>query len=179
MKMDNIVLLSVHLYLLYRTGYWFKIMARQPLDDSLITYFMIFIFSPCHAAVNFVKVTPAVEGSMSLQCQISNCRSLLEAASWCTSDSTCLGFGKPQPELCLSPCTCPLSPGQFNTIGVTIIRPGIPFTKSRQFNSSLQALHSPRRHRLIGIRIPSINLRRSSDRLMFIMGIPIPVTRRF
>ena len=34
-------------------------------------------------------------------------------------------------------------------------------------------------HRLIGIRIPIINMRRSSDRLMFIMGIPIPARRRF
>ena len=34
-------------------------------------------------------------------------------------------------------------------------------------------------HRLIGIRIPIINMRRSSDRLRFIMGIPIPARRRF
>ena len=36
-----------------------------------------------------------------------------------------------------------------------------------------QGLHSTRRYRLIGIGIPIINLRRSSDRLGFIMGIPI------
>ena len=35
-----------------------------------------------------------------------------------------------------------------------------------------------KRHRIIGIGIPIINLRRSSDRLRFIMGIPIPVRRR-
>ena len=41
-----------------------------------------------------------------------------------------------------------------------------------------QALYSLRRRRLISIGIPIINLRRSSDRLRFIMGIPIPVRRR-
>ena len=40
-----------------------------------------------------------------------------------------------------------------------------------------QGLYSLRRRRLIGIGIPIINLRRSSDRLRFIMGIPIPVRR--
>ena len=39
-------------------------------------------------------------------------------------------------------------------------------------------LYSLRRRRLISIGIPIINLRRSSDRLRFIMGIPIPVRRR-
>ena len=39
-------------------------------------------------------------------------------------------------------------------------------------------LYSLRRRRLIGIGIPIINPRRSSDRLRFIMGIPIPVRRR-
>ena len=39
-------------------------------------------------------------------------------------------------------------------------------------------LYSLRKHRLISIGIPIINLRRSSDRLRFIMGIPIPVRRR-
>ena len=38
-------------------------------------------------------------------------------------------------------------------------------------------LYSLRRRRLISIGIPIINLRRSSDRLRFIMGIPIPVRR--
>ena len=33
-------------------------------------------------------------------------------------------------------------------------------------------------HRLIGIRIPMINLRRSSDRLSYIMEIPLPGRRR-
>ena len=41
-----------------------------------------------------------------------------------------------------------------------------------------QGLYSLRRRRLISIGIPIINLRRSSDRLRFIMGIPIPVRRR-
>ena len=36
-------------------------------------------------------------------------------------------------------------------------------------------LYSLRRRRLISIGIPIINLRRSSDRIRFIMGIPIPV----
>ena len=36
---------------------------------------------------------------------------------------------------------------------------------------------SKERHRLIGIGIPIINLRRSDDRLRFIMGIPIPIRR--
>ena len=44
--------------------------------------------------------------------------------------------------------------------------------------SQIQGLYSLRRHRLISIGIPIINLRRSSDRLRFIMGIPIPVRRR-
>ena len=39
-------------------------------------------------------------------------------------------------------------------------------------------LYLLRRRRLISIGIPIINLRRSSDRLRFIMGIPIPVRRR-
>ena len=40
------------------------------------------------------------------------------------------------------------------------------------------SLYSLKRRRLISIGIPIINLRRSSDRLRFIMGIPIPVRRR-
>ena len=40
-----------------------------------------------------------------------------------------------------------------------------------------QGLYSLRRHRLIGIGIHIINLRRSSDRLRFIIGIHIPVRR--
>ena len=40
-----------------------------------------------------------------------------------------------------------------------------------------QSLYSLRRHRLIGIRILNVNLRRSSDRHRFIMEIPIPVRR--
>ena len=39
-------------------------------------------------------------------------------------------------------------------------------------------LYLLRRHRLISIGIPIINLRRSSDCLRFIMGISIPVRRR-
>ena len=42
----------------------------------------------------------------------------------------------------------------------------------------IQGLYSLRRRRLISIGIPIINLRRSWDRLRFIMGIPIPVRRR-
>ena len=38
--------------------------------------------------------------------------------------------------------------------------------------------YSLRRHRLTGIGIPIINLRRSDDRLRFIMGIPILIRRR-
>ena len=45
-------------------------------------------------------------------------------------------------------------------------------------SSLLQGLYSLRRRRLISIGIPIINLRRSPDRLRFIMGIPIPVRRR-
>ena len=45
-------------------------------------------------------------------------------------------------------------------------------------HSSPHGLYSLRRRRLISIGIPIINLRRSSDRLRFIMGIPIPVRRR-
>ena len=40
---------------------------------------------------------------------------------------------------------------------------------------SLQGLYILRRHHLIGIGIPIINLRWSSDHLRFIIGIPIPV----
>ena len=42
----------------------------------------------------------------------------------------------------------------------------------------IQGLYSLRRRGLISIGIPIINLRRSSDRLRFIMGIPIPVRWR-
>ena len=41
-----------------------------------------------------------------------------------------------------------------------------------------QGLYSLRRRRLTGIGIPIINLRRSDDRLRFIMGIPILIRRR-
>ena len=44
-------------------------------------------------------------------------------------------------------------------------------------SSWLLGLYSLRRRRLIGIGIPIINLWRSSDRLRFIMGIPISVRR--
>ena len=43
--------------------------------------------------------------------------------------------------------------------------------------SGAQGLHSLRRHCLIGIRIPIINLRRSSDRLRLIMVIPQHIRR--
>ena len=42
----------------------------------------------------------------------------------------------------------------------------------------IQGLYSLRRRRLISIGIPILNLRRSWDRLRFIMGIPITVRRR-
>ena len=41
----------------------------------------------------------------------------------------------------------------------------------------LQCLCTLWRHRLIGIRIPIMNMRRWPDRLMFIMGIPISIRR--
>ena len=44
--------------------------------------------------------------------------------------------------------------------------------------STLQGLNSLKRRRLTGIGIPIINLRRSDDRLRFIMGIPILIRRR-
>ena len=45
--------------------------------------------------------------------------------------------------------------------------------------SKTLGLYSLRRRRLISIGVPIINLRRSSDRLRFIMWIPIPVRRVF
>ena len=39
----------------------------------------------------------------------------------------------------------------------------------------LQGHYSMRRHHLIGLRIPIIYLRRSSDHLIFVMGISIPI----
>ena len=53
-----------------------------------------------------------------------------------------------------------------------------PWSHSMPARRRNQGLYSLRRHRLISIGIPIINLRRSSDRLRFIMGIPIPVRRR-
>ena len=47
------------------------------------------------------------------------------------------------------------------------------------YHSSTQGLHSLWRPRLIGIGIPNINLRRSSDCLWVIMGIPIPAGVRW
>ena len=41
-----------------------------------------------------------------------------------------------------------------------------------------QGLYSLRKHRLVDIGIPITNLRRSSDRLRFVMGIPIPTRQR-
>ena len=40
----------------------------------------------------------------------------------------------------------------------------------------IQGLYSLRRRRLTGIGVPIINIRRSDDRLRFIMGIPIPTS---
>ena len=42
----------------------------------------------------------------------------------------------------------------------------------------IQCLYSTSRHHIIGAGIPIINLRRSLDRLRFILGIPLPVRRR-
>ena len=42
---------------------------------------------------------------------------------------------------------------------------------------NMQGFYSLRRHLLISIGIPIINLRWSSDHLRFIMGIPLPVRR--
>ena len=46
-----------------------------------------------------------------------------------------------------------------------------------RYRSNL-GIHTLRRHGLIGIGIPVINLRQWSDRLRFIMWIPMPVRRR-
>ena len=43
--------------------------------------------------------------------------------------------------------------------------------------SPRQSLYSLRRRLLMGIRMPIINLRRSDDRLRFIMGIPIQIKK--
>ena len=48
-----------------------------------------------------------------------------------------------------------------------------------QYNQPINlGLYSLRRRRLTGIGIPILNLRRSDDRLRFIMGIPILIRRR-
>ena len=47
-----------------------------------------------------------------------------------------------------------------------------------RFLMSALGLYSLRRRRLMGIGIPMINLRRSDDRLRFIMGIPLLIRRR-
>ena len=56
---------------------------------------------------------------------------------------------------------------------------GYPHTWKSLCRDEVLGLYSLRRRRLISIGIPIINLRRSSDRLRFIMWIPIPVRRRF
>ena len=57
----------------------------------------------------------------------------------------------------------PLAPGQLELVKVRHL---------------FQGLYSLRRRRLTGMGIPMINLRRSDDRLRFIMGIPILIRRR-
>ena len=52
-----------------------------------------------------------------------------------------------------------------------------PLSLSSKDDAVFQGLYSLRRRLLISIGIPITNLRRSSDRLRFIMGIPIPVRR--
>ena len=49
----------------------------------------------------------------------------------------------------------------------------------QKFSVAILGLYSLRRRRRVSIGIPIINLRPSSDRLRFIMGIPIPVRRHF
>ena len=66
---------------------------------------------------------------------------------------------------------------------VVVAQRSLPFQGMTLHSSLTQTpvtlgLYSLRRRRLISIGIPMINLRRSSDRLRFIMGIPIPVRRR-
>ena len=55
------------------------------------------------------------------------------------------------------------------------VEKGISNCRTPQKNVLVQGLYSLRRHCLIGISIPIMNLRQSSDRLRFIMGILIPV----
>ena len=49
----------------------------------------------------------------------------------------------------------------------------------QKYSVAILGLYSLRRRRRISIGIPIINLRPSSDRLRFIMGIPLPVRRHF
>ena len=70
--------------------------------------------------------------------------------------------------------------------GPQLVRDGPPaFVRLAYYNHLISTmgfpilgLYSLRRRRLIGIEIPIINLRRSDDRLRFIMGIPILIRRR-
>ena len=73
------------------------------------------------------------------------------------------------------------SPLQATRRTVRHQRQVIAFThipRMRWQKTRLQGLYSRRRRRLAGIGIPMINLRRSYDRLRFIMGIPILIRRR-
>ena len=59
----------------------------------------------------------------------------------------------------------------------------VPFSsrsihRQRDVHKISQGLYSLRRRRLISIGIPITNLIRSSDRVRFIIGIPIPIRRR-
>ena len=54
----------------------------------------------------------------------------------------------------------------------------IPLQSGAFWDMRLLGLYSLRRRRLTGIDIPMINLRRSDDRLRFIMGITILIRRR-
>ena len=51
-----------------------------------------------------------------------------------------------------------------------------PWAAPDGHEKTLQGFYSLRRHHLIGMGIPIINLRRSSDRHRFIIGIPITVS---
>ena len=64
------------------------------------------------------------------------------------------------------------------SVCVVCYRSTLPvISKDTSLSIAKQCTHSIRRHRIIVIWIPIINLRRSSDHLQFTMGIPIQVRR--
>ena len=64
----------------------------------------------------------------------------------------------------------------FPMIPRHFLRTGDVIQNGRRNQAALQGLYSLRRRRLTGVGIPIINLRRSDDRLRFIMGIPILIS---